>query len=60
MPRGRHAVVTRPRSRVVVNRASDHSTAGVWVHVGNHRPATGEPTTLGRERGRVSGEGFGA
>jgi len=29
-----------------------------WVHTGNRRPGTSEPTTLGREQGRVTFEGF--
>lgn len=40
----------------VVGRARDLGRAVVWVHAGNRRPGTDEPTSLGPDQGRVTWE----
>lgn len=42
----------------VVQRARERGTPVVWVHAGNRRPGTNEPTTLGRDQGLVTWEGW--
>jgi hypothetical protein len=32
--------------------------ADTWVHAGNRRPGTQEPTSLGAEQGKVTVENF--
>lgn len=43
----------------IVNRARELGKPVIWVHAGNRRPGTTEPTSLGPEQGLVSWEGFG-
>lgn len=42
----------------VVAQARRRDLPPAWVHAGNRRPGTQEPTTLGKEQGRVSFERF--
>jgi hypothetical protein len=42
----------------IVARARARGLPLAWVHAGNRRPGTSEPTTLGAEQGRLSLEGF--
>lgn len=42
----------------IVARAREHRLPLAWVHAGNRRPGTGEPTSLGAEQGEVSLERF--
>lgn len=42
----------------LVQRARERGTPVVWVHAGNRRPGTDEPTTLGRAQGLVTWEGW--
>lgn len=43
----------------IVNRARELRKPVVWVHAGNRRPGTTEPTSLGPDQGRVTWERFG-
>lgn len=43
----------------IVHRARERGMPIVWVHAGNRRPGTDEPTTLGRDQGLVTWEGWG-
>lgn len=40
----------------IVQLARDRGSPVVWVHAGNRRPGTDEPTTLGRDQGLVTWE----
>ncbi len=42
----------------IVARARALGRPVVWVHAGNRRPGTDEPTSLGADQGRVTWEGF--
>ena len=42
----------------IVAQARQRGLPMAWIHAGNHRPGTEEPTTLGEEQGKVSLERF--
>jgi hypothetical protein len=42
----------------IVTRARERRLPVVWVHAGNRRPGTSEPTSLGAEQGQVTWERF--
>jgi hypothetical protein len=43
----------------IVAHARERGTPVVWVHAGNRRPGTTEPTSLGPDQGLVTWEGLG-
>jgi hypothetical protein len=46
------------RAGELVALARERGMPMAWVHAGNRKPATEEPTTLGEERGTVTSERF--